>query len=195
MAKASADATAGSPLVFNEPHVSTLNVTVPKNQPVSQPYWLREPKQGETYTVSNQLDIGLPENPPLLRAHFHLHVDDADIEVTRPVMFRYIERSEGERTRPLIVEPEVALQLSEGARVFPNGAARSIHLQVEANVPDATGHVQIQVPADWAVEPREQDFKLSSAGQDDAGVLRGLRRRPTIPRGLWRPAPMWARAK
>ncbi len=166
MAKASADATAGSPLVFNEPHVSTLNVTVPKNQPVSQPYWLREPKQGETYTVSNQLDIGLPENPPLLRAHFQLHVDDADIEVTRPVMFRYIERSEGERTRPLIVEPAVALQLSEGARVFPNGAARSIHLQVEANVPDATGRVQIQVPSDWAVAPGEQDFKLSSAGQD-----------------------------
>jgi LmbE family N-acetylglucosaminyl deacetylase len=155
-----------TPLAFNEPLVSTLSVIVPKNQPVSQPYWLREPKQGETYTVPNQLDIGLPENPPLLRAHFYLHVDTADIEVTRPVMFRYIERSEGERTRPLIVEPEVALQLSEGARVFPSAAARSIHLQVEANVPDAAGHVRIQVPSDWSVAPGEQDFKLSSAGQD-----------------------------
>jgi LmbE family N-acetylglucosaminyl deacetylase len=166
MAKAAADATAGSPLVFNEPHVSALSVTVPKNQPVSQPYWLREPKQGETYTVPNQLDIGLPENPPLLRAHFYLHVDGADIEVTRPVMFRYIERSEGERTRPLIVEPDVALQLSEGARVFGSGVARSIHLQVEANVPDVTGRVQIHVPSGWAAAPAEQDFKLSIAGQE-----------------------------
>jgi hypothetical protein len=141
-------------------------VTVPKNQPVSQPYWLREPKQGETYTVPNQLDIGLAENPPLLGAHFHLHIDTADLIVSRPVMFRYIERSEGERTRPLIVEPDVALRLSEGARVFPSSAARSIHLQVEANVPNASGHVQIQVPAEWAVEPREQDFKLTSAGQE-----------------------------
>jgi LmbE family N-acetylglucosaminyl deacetylase len=166
MANATADLSHGSPLVFNEPHVSALNVTVPKNQPVSQPYWLREPKQGETYTVPNQLDIGLAENPPLLRAHFHLRVDTADIEVARPVMFRYIERSEGERTRPLIVEPDVALQLSEGARVFPTGAARSIHLQVEANVADASGHVQIQVPAEWTVEPRELDFKLTGAGQE-----------------------------
>jgi LmbE family N-acetylglucosaminyl deacetylase len=166
MANATADLTHGSPLAFNEPHVSALSITVPKNQPVSQPYWLREPKQGETYTVPNQLDIGLAENPPLLRAHFHLRVDTADIEVARPVMFRYIERSEGERTRPLIVEPDVALQLSEGARVFPTGAARSIHMQVEANVADASGHVQIQVPAEWTVEPRELDFKLAGAGQE-----------------------------
>ena len=166
MANATADLTHGSPLAFNEPHVSALSVAVPKNQPVSQPYWLREPKQGETYTVPNQLDIGLAENPPLLRAHFHLRVDATDVEVARPVLFRYIERSEGERTRPLIVEPDVALQLSEGARVFPTGAARSIHLQVEANVADASGHVQIQVPAEWAVEPRELDFKLTAAGQE-----------------------------
>jgi LmbE family N-acetylglucosaminyl deacetylase len=166
MAKATADLTHGSPLVFNEPQVSALSVTVPKNQPVSQPYWLREPKQGETYTVPNQLDIGLPENPTLLRAHFHLHIETADIEVSRPVMFRYIERSEGERMRPLIVEPDVALQLSEGARVFPSQASRSIHLQVEANVADASGHVEIKVPAEWSVEPREQDFKLTGAGQE-----------------------------
>jgi hypothetical protein len=81
-------------------------------------------------------------------------------------MFRYIERSEGERTRRVIVEPDVALQLSEGARMFPSSAARSVHLQVEANVPDASGHVQIQVPADWAVEPHELDFKLAGAGQE-----------------------------
>jgi LmbE family N-acetylglucosaminyl deacetylase len=166
MAKSAADLSHGSPLAFNEPHVSALTVTVPKNEPVSQPYWLREPKQGETYTVPNQLDIGLAENPPLLRAHFHLRVDSSEIEIARPVMFRYIARSEGERTRPVIVEPDVALQLSEGARVFPNGEARSIHLQVEANVPEAAGHVRIQVPSEWTVEPHEMDFKLAGAGQE-----------------------------
>jgi hypothetical protein len=174
MAKASADLTHASPLSFNEPHVSTLSVTVPNNQPFSQPYWLREPKQGETYTVPDQLDIGLAENPPVLRAHFHLRIHGGngeanaatDIEAIRPVRFRYIERSQGELTRSVIVEPRVALHLSEGARVFPNEAARSIHLQVEANVPGVTGRVQIQIPAGWAVEPREVDFKLSGAGQE-----------------------------
>ncbi len=172
MAQASADPAHGSPLAFNEPHVSALSVTVPGNQPFSQPYWLREPKQGETYTVPNQLDIGAAENPALLRAHFHLRIDAADIEVTRPVMFRYIERSQGELTRSVIVEPDVALQLSPGARLFPNGAARSIDLQVVANVPAAAGRVQVQVPSGWTAEPRELDFKLTGAGQETQASFR-----------------------
>ncbi len=166
VAKAATDDTHGSPLAFNEPHVSTLNVTVPANESVSQPYWLREPKQGETYTVPNQLEIGLPENPPLLHAHFHLRIDAAPLEINRPVMFRYIERSQGELTRSIIVEPAVALQLSEGARMFPNGSAKSIDLEVRANVPDAVGRVQIQVPAEWKVEPGAEDFRLNGAGQE-----------------------------
>jgi LmbE family N-acetylglucosaminyl deacetylase len=170
--KAPAGLMHGSPLAFNEPHVSALTVTVPSGQPFSQPYWLREAKQGETYTVPNQLDIGLAENPPLLRAHFHLRIEGADIEAIRPVRYRYIERSQGELTRAVIVEPEVALQLSEGARVFPSGAARSIDLQVEANVPAAAGRVQIQVPSGWAVEPRVLDFKLTSAGQETPASFR-----------------------
>jgi hypothetical protein len=31
---------------------------------------LRYPKQGETYTVPDQTEIGLAENPPLFQAHF-----------------------------------------------------------------------------------------------------------------------------
>lgn len=165
-AKAAADVKHDSPLAFNEPHISTLNVNIPAGEPYSQPYWLREPKEGETYTVRNQLDIGQAENPPLLSARFHLRIDAADIEVTRPVLFRYIERSQGELTRPVIVEPEVALQLSRSARVFPDGSARGIDVEVSANVPGVAGRVQIQVPPEWSVKPRALDFKLSSAGED-----------------------------
>jgi hypothetical protein len=31
-----------------------LKYTVPADQPYSQPFWLREPKQGDTYTISDQ---------------------------------------------------------------------------------------------------------------------------------------------
>jgi len=164
-AKASTDLKHDSPLAFNEPHVSTLTVSIPANEPYSQPYWLREPKQGETYTVPDQLDIGLAENPPLLNAHFHLVVAGEKVEVIRHVAYRYIERSQGELTRPVIVEPEIALRLAEGARIFPNAAARSIDLQVEANVAEAAGLVQIHVPDAWSKEPQSRDFKLSGVGQ------------------------------
>jgi hypothetical protein len=90
------------------------------HQAPSQPYWLVEPKQGDTYTIPNQLDVGLAENPPLFQAHFHLRIESEDVEVVRPVAYRYIERAQGELTRPVVVEPPVALQWSQSAILFPN---------------------------------------------------------------------------
>jgi len=153
-------------LPFNEPKVFTLTATIPPDQPFSQPYWLREPKQGETYGVSNQLDIGLAENPPLFRAHFHMRIDSSGVEIIRPVVYRYIERAQGELTRPVIVEPAVALQLAGEALLFPNPSPKNLELQVQANVADAAGSVRIQTPAGWSVTPASQDFRLAGAGQE-----------------------------
>jgi LmbE family N-acetylglucosaminyl deacetylase len=167
MARASAKEKGGA-LPFNEPKVFTLDITVPGNQPLSQPYWLREPKQGETYTVSNQLEIGLPENPPLLRALFHLRIDGNEVEVARPAVFRYIERAQGELTRPIVVEPPVSLEWSERARLFSNNAPQSVELQVKANVPGAAGKIGIRTPSGWNSTPGSENFQLSTPGQESS---------------------------
>jgi hypothetical protein len=159
-------------LPFNEPKTFSLGVTIPATEPFSQPYWLREPKQGETYAVSDQLLIGLPENPPLFRAHFHLRIESQDLEVERPVLYRYIERAQGERLRPVVVEPLVALQWPQAALLFPSASARSVELQVKTNVADAAGQVQIQAPAGWSVTPGTQDFRLSDAGLEASRSFR-----------------------
>ncbi|MGD0434912.1 MAG: PIG-L family deacetylase [Bryobacteraceae bacterium] len=156
----------GDALPFNTPKVYALEITVAKTQALSQPYWLREPKQGDTYTVSDQTLIGLPENPPLLRAHFHLSVENSLLEIERPVIYRYVERAQGELTRALVVEPPVALQWSEAAVLFPNGSAKSVELQVLANVPRAEGAVLLEAPAGWRVAAESHGFRLSMIGQE-----------------------------
>jgi LmbE family N-acetylglucosaminyl deacetylase len=161
-----------SALPFNEPKTFSLDVTIPGTQPFSQPYWLREPKQGETYTVADQLLIGLPENPPLFRTHFHLRIESQAIDLERPVVYRYIERAQGELTRPVVVEPPVALQWPQAALLFPNTSAKAVELQVKSNVPDAAGQVQIQAPAGWNVTPASQDFRLSEAGLETSRSFR-----------------------
>jgi len=153
-------------LHFNEPKTFNLDVTVPASEPLSQPYWLRMPKQGDTYTVPNQLDIGLAENQPLLQVHFHLQIESENLELVRPVVYRYIERSQGELTRPIIVEPPVALHLSEKALLFPNASARSLELQLQANRAGVDGNVRIQAPAGWGMSPAAQGFRLSNASQE-----------------------------
>ena len=147
-------------LPANEPVTYAFTAAVPAKQPLSQPYWLSEPKQGDTYTIPNQLEVGLPENPPLFNAHFHLRIESQDVEVTRPVLYRYIERAQGELTRALVVEPPVALRWSEGALVFPNGSPKTVELQVKAMAAGASGHVRIQAPEGWRAADGSGDFKL-----------------------------------
>jgi len=155
----------GGVLPFNDPKVYAFTTTVGEHAALSQPYWLVEPKQGDTYTVPNQLDIGLPENPPLYEAHFHLLIESNEVEVVRPVDYRYIERAQGELTRPVVVEPPVALQWSQSAILFPNGAAKSVVLQVQSNIAKAAGKVEIQAPAGWRISSQSDNFELASAGQ------------------------------
>jgi|HubBroStandDraft_5_1064220.scaffolds.fasta_scaffold14423_2 LmbE family N-acetylglucosaminyl deacetylase len=158
----------GEVLPFNDPQVFTLTATVGEHQSLSQPYWLVEPKQGDTYSIPNQLDVGLPENPPLFNAHFHLLIESEDVEVVRPVEYRYIERAQGELTRPVVVEPPVALQWSQEAMLFPQGAARTANLQVKATIAKAEGQVRIQLPAGWRISANSEHFELVDAGQQSA---------------------------
>jgi hypothetical protein len=155
----------GGVLPFNEPQVYALTTTIPEHEALSQPYWLAQPKQGDTYTIPNQLDVGLAENPPLFEAHFHLRIESEDVEVVRPVAYRYIERAQGELTRPVVVEPPVALQWSQSAILFPNRSAKTIDLQVQANVAKATGKVQIQTPSGWRISSNSGDFQLTAPGE------------------------------
>ncbi len=155
----------GGVLPFNEPQVYALTTTIPEHAALSQPYWLVEPKQGDTYTIANQLDIGLPENPPLFEAHFHLRIESQDVEVVRPVAYRYIERAQGELTRPVVVEPSVALQWSQSSILFPNGSAKAVDLQVQSHVAKAIGEVQIQTPPGWRISSQSGDFDLMAAGE------------------------------
>ena len=158
----------GEVLPFNEPQAFAFAATIGEHQAFSQPYWLVEPKQGDTYTIPNQLEVGLPENPPLFKAHFHLRIESEDVEVVRPVAYRYIERAQGELTRPVIVEPPIALQWSEAAILFPQGAAKMAELQVKANIPKAAGEVRIQTPAGWQISAKSEHFKLVDAGEQSA---------------------------
>src|SRR5579871_397952 len=164
LVQASAEVKDGA-LPFNEAKSFPVEVGVPANAPLSQPYWLRLPKQGDTYNVPDQTEIGMAENPPILAAHFRLREPISEIEIVRPVVFRYIERAQGELTRPIFIEPPVSLRWSEPTLLFPDAAAKSVALQVTSNVGSAAGALSIQAPDGWAAAPASQDFHLTGEGQ------------------------------
>src|ERR1035438_6289507 len=88
------------------------------------------------------------------RVRVRLMVDGAAIELVRPVHHRYADRAQGERVRPLMVAPAVAVNLPEPVALFPDTAARQVQVSVQANVANAQGDLRLEAPAGWKADPR-----------------------------------------
>ncbi len=144
---------------------SQLKYAVPAGQPYSQPFWLREPKHGDTYTVAHQQLVGLPDDPPLLNLRFGMEAGGVKFDLVRPVRHRYVDRVDGEQTRALLVVPPVAVNLPQDVVLFPNSGARKLEVEVRANVPKAAGDVSLALDAGWSAEPASRSFEQAQEGQ------------------------------
>ncbi|MDX2179362.1 MAG: PIG-L family deacetylase [Bryobacteraceae bacterium] len=141
------------------------NWTLSADHPVSQPYWLRESKDGTRYRVPSFDLLGLPENPAESNLQFKVAIGGGEIELQRPVHYRYVDRADGELVRPVVVVPAVAVQLSNKVMVFPSSAPRSVEVTLTAKVANASGDVRLAAPAGWRVEPASSRFSLSQINE------------------------------
>jgi LmbE family N-acetylglucosaminyl deacetylase len=152
-------------LEFNKSKVVKADRQVPASQPYTQPYWLAKPPTDGVYTVDDQSLIGLPENPPILSVRFRLAIDGTELELVRPVQYRYADRAEGERVRPLVVIPPVAVDLPESVAIFPRAEARKVVISVKANTAKASGELRLDVPSGWKADPKSRPFQIATAGE------------------------------
>jgi len=149
-------------LVNNQPSRYNASFTIPQNQPYTQPYWLERPKDGALYSVPDPSDIGLPENKPVLIAQFRVQVAGTELELTRPVQYRYVDRVLGEQTRPFTVIPAVAVSLAEHALVFGDAKPRRIEVAVKSNGGKVAGDLRLDIPAGWNADPASSHFELAA---------------------------------
>jgi LmbE family N-acetylglucosaminyl deacetylase len=161
-----AAAQAASQLSYNVPAVRSAVWKVPADRPYTQPYWLVQPPHGGAYTVADQELVGRAESPAAISARFKLRLDSEEIEVTRPVVYRWVDRVRGELTRPVVVAPPVAVELSEQAMLFPDARPRKVEVRVKAvRNSGAAGEVRLRVPQGWTAAPAARKFELAASGE------------------------------
>ncbi len=149
-------------LANNQPSRYNASFAIPQNEPYTQPYWLERPKDGALYSVPDPRDIGLPENPPALNAHFRVQIAGTELELTRPVEYRYVDRVYGEQIRPFTVIPPVAVSLPESALVFGDAKPRRIEVSVRSNGGKVAGELHLDVPTGWNADPASSHFELAA---------------------------------
>jgi LmbE family N-acetylglucosaminyl deacetylase len=153
-------------LLDNQPQHVSLSWTIPPNNPYSQPYWLRKPHVGDTYDIEDPRWIGMADTPPLLTVRFTLNFEGTHITLGRPVHYRYIDPTEGELTRRLVVVPPVAVNLPEQVDLFPSEAPKLIEVEVKASGPETAGELRLELPPGWRAEPALHPIHLAQAGSE-----------------------------
>ena len=153
-------------LAYNQPDRRSLRITIPQDQPYSQPYWLRKAGNGFTYVVEDQTLVGLAETPPVLQARFRLQVGREEIEYVRPVIRRYVDRVAGETTRPLVVVPPVAVSIAEPVLLFPDAKPKPVGVLLRADSAGLAGDLSLDVPPGWRVQPASAPFRIAAVGDE-----------------------------
>lgn len=133
----------------------------------SQPYWLREPKTDQRFTVDDLMEIGQAVNPDDLQVSIRVLIDDAELLIERPVVFKYTHPVHGEIHQPLAISPVVTAHMNAQALVFTPGSEKTLdvtfmhHGDQPLNVEAA-----VQVPAGWLVSPATISLNFTQKDQE-----------------------------
>jgi hypothetical protein len=156
------------PMAYNVPVRHEAAGLIPSGTPYSQPFWLHKPHAGDTYDISDQAQIGLADSSPVLNAKFELDFSGTTVKLQRPVQYRYVDPTQGELTRPVVIVPPVAVNLSEPVAMFPKEAPKKIEVEVKANTADMEGDLRLELPPGWRAVPASQPFRLAHTGDEQA---------------------------
>jgi LmbE family N-acetylglucosaminyl deacetylase len=148
--------------------LASYRVSVPAAAPVTQPYFLKQPRTGDTYTWVDGDPKSLPFDPPLIRAAVTVAMGGVNVTVSRPVQFRYADAVRGELRRDVNVVPRVAVGLDTPLLVVPLGTTTNRQkLVVRAtsfSSSPVSGTLRLRLPQGWTSTPTEAPFTLKANG-------------------------------
>ncbi|MDB5255841.1 MAG: hypothetical protein JWM14_536 [Chitinophagaceae bacterium] len=160
------DTTLSLALKANELYTFKHTGKLPARFAYSNPYWLNEKHSNGLYSVRDQLLVGKAENDPEVFITFNVTIQDLNLTVLKPVVYKYTDPVKGEIYRPLEVLPPVTVNLLEKVYVYTDTIAKHIPFVVKANRANASGTLHWSLPAGWTATCAQPLFKLNAKGDE-----------------------------
>jgi LmbE family N-acetylglucosaminyl deacetylase len=149
-------------------HSAEYRVTSAANAPLTEPYYLDMPREGDRYQWSDQDPKGLPFAPPLLEAQVTFEIGTTTVAVSQPVQYRFADRVRGELRRNVNVVPAVTVGLDSRLLIVPTGGTpheQRVVVRVTNNLASAlSGTMRLILPDGWASTPSDAPFTASARG-------------------------------
>lgn len=143
-----------------------LEIQLPDTIEYTQPYWLKEKASVGMYTVSNQENIGLPDIIREVKVIFNVRINGVDIPFERTVVYKYNDGVKGEMYNFLDIVPEVTSSILEKVLLFKDNKSKMIPVKVRAGKDAVKGNLQLELPKNWIVSPKQIPFSLDKKGME-----------------------------
>lgn len=150
------------PLKNNESQAHEKSITVPRNFPISQPYWLEAAPQKGIFTVREQNKIGMAENPPSILVNVYLDSGQNLLEYSLPVLYRWTDRVDGELYRPFEIRPLVTVRIEDGVSIFPDDTPKEINVRLKSHSRNIIGKIRLKGTDRWRISPAVIPFSLTN---------------------------------
>ncbi len=161
-----ADLAQTTKLETNKPVNLPLDWKVAADAPLTQPYFLVEPRTDAMFTVKDMNMVGLPESPAPVQARLSFTVNGTPIVLERQITHRYVDRGVGELTRPVTIVPPVSVRLAQESLLFPGTESRKVEVILKANLANSKGSLKLNLPSGWRSEPASTDFSIAAAEEE-----------------------------
>jgi LmbE family N-acetylglucosaminyl deacetylase len=169
----SRDTTMKTSLGNNELNRLTFSVQIPRNQALTQPYWLAEPKMSKgMYTVNDLTLNGLPTKEADLQAEFSFSIEGQSFTFSSPIIYKYTDETRGELYRTFEVRPEVTANISDKVYVFADKNPKTVEVTVKSHRSDLNGSVRLELPKGWHADPSTTIFKLANKYQEQKIIFK-----------------------
>ena len=161
-----ADISSSQPLQINQPHSIKRSILVPSNSEYSEPYWLREEPEHGIYPVRHQALIGLSNISPLPTVKFMVLIGNERVELETPIYFRWTDSIEGETYRPVVITPNVTVNLEEKVYIFSDSQPKKIRLSIKSPINRFYGKLHVRLSGGWNTDNEVIPFEIREFGEE-----------------------------
>lgn len=154
--------------------LTNTRTTLPINQEISQPYWLKEDGSLGMYKVADQKLRGLAENPPAVTAIVDVLIAGEVFHFETPVIYKENDRVDGEVYRPFVVTPPVFVSMDASVIMFPDNEAKPVEVLVKAGKDNVSGVINLKLPNGWQASENNIKYNLDKKGDEQRFQLKIL---------------------
>ncbi|MBK0380150.1 PIG-L family deacetylase [Mucilaginibacter segetis] len=144
--------------------LKTVNFKI-KTEKISQPYWLESPHGIGSYTINDDMKVGNPENPDALSVLFEFVVDGKVINISRKLVYKYVDPARGEIYQPLEITPPVTANIADKVYIFNSTQPQNIKVKLRSFT-DAAGDISIKPLNGWKITPEKINFTGKKKGDE-----------------------------